>query len=260
MQRNTLSEKRKRYQTYTLLNYVLSPNSLFDYLSKDAFEAIMSTKIVADGCYNKEITPEQLFLYLITTKNVLKYEEVKNNFSIKNLRNVFLNLESPYTKTYLTKNIKRFEFSKDFIQLLENSSKNAENRFKSPVITINILFISLLEYLEIKYGKVFTKLLGNYLDMASLKSKVIKDIYMEEANISKQLKKEYLFFAYLLRINISELQFKRLIENSILVSVVPFFRNKLILRNLSENIMDLIEREISKSLKYAPIRKYLLKE
>lgn len=73
--------------------------------------------------------------------------------------------------------------------LLEKAGENALFRFKTPIITPEILFITLMEEKNTKVGKILNKILKNSLDWYLIRYKLIKRIHNQEMNIRGEIEK-----------------------------------------------------------------------
>ena len=57
-------EIRKRHYTYTLLDYILSNSTYFDFFSFDTFQVLMHTKYVGSICLsNEKVIGSEFFLF-----------------------------------------------------------------------------------------------------------------------------------------------------------------------------------------------------
>ena len=64
------------------------------------------------------------------------------------------------------------------------------------------------------------------------------------------------YFAYLLKTELSELEFNKLVDTDSLVTGVQLFRNMLITKLTKVNIFNLVFEEIKKSIRITNKRKY----
>lgn len=266
-----LIEKRKRFQTYITLDHLLTFNSYFDFFSSDAFQIAKHSKYLAQSYQTKKVTSEFLLYpffemeselskileeYKITkvqAKNILPKKAEGFSFQedlIRNFRLTFLNKKVSTNKS--------ITYSPEVNLLFEKAVENAQNRFKTPIITPEILFITLMEQKNCKAGKFLFETISNPLDWYLLRYKLLKRIHTHELNIRSQVKKNEQYFAYLLKTQISELQFDRLIENDLLPLGVLFFRNQLLNRVLGLDFINCLEKETLKTIKATSTRKYSL--
>ena len=266
-----LFEKRKRAQAYLSLDYFLSYITYFDFFSNDAFQIALASKYLAQSWKKPMVTSDFLLFSFLDSNSplveILKDSNVtKNHLQCylfnKDQKNIFVTLKNYLSHTFSNVFQPSFlhpsiKFSHEVNLLFEKASENALIRFKTPVITPEILFITLMEEKQSRAGKIVSKIVPNSLDWYLLRYRLIKRIHSHEMNIRCEIEKNEHYFAYLLKTQLTELQFDRLIENSELFSLgVLYFRNKLILEILQQNLIEHLEKEISKSMKITNNRKY----
>ena len=260
-------EKHKRLQIYTSLDCLLSVITYFDFFSYDAFKIAKDSKIFAEALEKNIVTTECLLFPFLTSPLSIKEILSDYNLTVKTIGPRFeitskkqekkgINLFQfiPFFKT--TKSKKSVQYSYNVNMIFEKAAQNALSRFKTPVITPEILFITIMEEKSSKVSKVIKKIINNETNWYLLRYNLMKRIYFDELAIKNDVKKNQHYFAYLLKTHLSQLQFDRLIENNLLSLGVSFFRNKLILELASFNIQDFLEREIYKSMKITSTRKY----
>lgn len=262
-------EKRRRYQIYTLLDYVLSMVTYFDFFSNDTIKITKKSKLLAKACKNKVFTSEfLLFSFLDNDFEISKL--LKNqNFNQKKIgtfisrvnkissnsikeKKDFLSFFS-FKKEVITPKIK---YSYDINKLFEKTAENALTRFKTPVITPEILLITMMENKTSNVGKIISSFLASETDWYMFRYKLIKKIHYQESLIRTDVKKNEQYFAYLLKINLSEFEFNRLLDTNLLNLGVSVFRSKIIRKLLSLNLFNLLEKDINKSIKATRTRRY----
>jgi hypothetical protein len=307
-------EKRKRYQTYTLIDYMLSMLTYFDFFSSDTFAIAKKSKYLAQICYKTEISSEFILLpffhsyselYMILEDYGLEKEElsefisnlqdsinISKNLAIQRFlpffpmelltdfedlltfikeklaqNNELINQLLLSTKTFQKKikNLKRAKknlfnqklpFSYEVNSLFEKASENAMNRFKTPIVSLEILFITLMEAKNSKAGKAIKNFLGDDIEWYLLRYKLLKHLHHQESTLRSEVAKNYHFFAYLLKRELSDYEFDILLERNILSEVVLFFRNQLVASFLQINLFDVIEKEVHESIFTTSERKY----
>ena len=154
------------------------------------------------------------------------------------------------------KKVGNLSFSEEVIAFFENSSEYALNRFKTPVLTTEILFLTLLEQNNNKFEKILEKTIGNSLNWELFKYKIVKRIHREESALRDQVPKNQYYFAYLLKTQLTNNEFDQLISTEILSKGVELFRNTLMVQLLEVNLFKLLEMDIYKSMKVTNTRKY----
>jgi hypothetical protein len=151
---------------------------------------------------------------------------------------------------------KEIQFSYEANQLFEKSADNAMVRFKTPIITPEILFISLMEEKNFLIGKLIKKELLDETNWYLLRYKLLKKLYNQEVIIKSEIKKSHQFFAYLLKTQISEANFQKLIEKKALEKAVSLFRNYVIRDVLKSNFLENFDVETHASIMTGATRYY----
>lgn len=151
---------------------------------------------------------------------------------------------------------KEIQFSYEANQLFEKSADNAMVRFKTPIITPEILFISLMEEKNFLVGKLIKKELLDETNWYLLRYKLLKKLYNQEAVIKSEIKKSHQFFAYLLKTQISESNFQKLIEKKALQKAVSLFRNYVVRDVLKSDFLENFDIETHASIMTGATRYY----
>lgn len=268
-------EKRKRHQTYMALDYLLSINTYFDFFSPEAFKIIKNAKYLAQQT-NKSINNDWIFLsYFYSEAKILKMLE---NFGF--LNKLEENVVTTFPDIKVIENKKRktkfnsFEkiiqlfssekpklnqttfYAHDVLQLFEKAIENALTRFKTPVITPEILFITLMEEKSTKISKLIRMCFENEMDWYLFRYNLIKLIHSQESTIRGDVTKNQQYFAYLLKTQLDDSEFNRLIETKALDKGVLIFRNDLISNILKVNMLDKLLIDINTSIKITTKRSY----
>ena len=256
------NERRRRNQSYQSLDYILSRLTYFDFLSAEAFSIAKYAKYFGQLFDKKTITSEfLLFSFFYCDSNLYellndceirdKFLELLNNRLntqklskkvLKNLPSSLKNENLPYTTEV------------NFI--FEKAAENALVRFKTPVITSEILFLTLMENTESKAGKLIQTQILTSAEWHLLRYRIIKSLHKNEALIRSDVMKNQHYFAYLLKTELSEIEFNKLVETESLVTGVQLFRNMLITQLTKINVFNLILDEVKKSIRVTNTRKY----
>lgn len=270
-------EKRKRTQAYAALDYLLSMVTYFDFFSADTFDVAVMSKKLSQIAEKKEVTSEFLllsFFYLeIEIKNILIEFGITETI-IKEIlfpskdrkKDNFLFIKFPKIKNWITniklhfdENKKKFKYklpySYEVNVLFEKCAENALTRFKTPVITCEILLITLMEAKHTKVGKIFKRCLKNETNWYVFRYRLIKRIHAEESAIRENVIKNQHYFAYLLKTQLHDKEFKSLM-NTDLQAGVTLFRNTLIVDILKIDLYKRMYIDIRKSIKLNKKRKY----
>ena len=270
------SEKRKRHQLYNKLDYVLGNNTYFDFFSKDSFSIIKNAKILAYLFSHKKLTSEFILLSFFETdskitKILMEYgidkQRIKELILTKEELNLKLENKVSFSFFNVTEESKTTQskidlslelpFSTDLYKVFEKTVDNAINRFKTPVINSDILFITLMEDKESKVSKILKKSLNNETDWYILRYRLLKELHLHESTIRGEVSRNQQYFAYLLKTKLSDTEFDQLIKKEVMESAVLLFRNYLIQNLLKVNLFESLSKEILKSNRITNKRKYL---
>lgn len=279
-------EKRRRHQVYMKMDYFLAGSTYFDFLSLDTFQIVKYSKYLAQiQTYNstKQVSTEQLLLPIIMSELELSDILKDYHFSEKAVLKLLRKLSStsnvnPETKRAhlfyklvkgvpfsfgLNKSLlndlkvaKNPSFSREMHAFFETVADNALTRFKTPVITPEILFITMMEARTKNVGRVIRKILQTDANWYLLRYKLIKRVHAQEVSIRTEVELNEQYFAYLLKLNLSEIEFNRLIESELLSLGVEVFRNKIVTEMLNLNLFDALEADIHKSIRATNKRTY----
>jgi hypothetical protein len=304
-----VTEKRKRYQTYLLLDYFLSTISYFDFFSKDSFTIAKSAKNLAQLFEKKEVTPDLLlfpfldtespsrkFLMEIGITSEMLYSFMKKEHEKKKEKKFFLETEEikkekshlpiyfsvlkkieqqtqeifdwfvipEGKKTFMKKEKnkksfflnQRIPYSFEVHQLFEKCSENALERFKTPIISSEILLLTLLEEKQFSSGKFLRRFFQTDTEWYLFRYKLLKELHEQESSIRTEVSPNQQFFAYLLRSRLSENEFLKSMQKKELASTVSFFRNHLIIFLLQQEFQKKIKKEIYTSIHITSSRVY----
>lgn len=265
-------EKRKRNQAYLALDYFISRVTYFDFFSVDAFKIAKYSKYFVEYFNLKIVTPEILLISCFycnsNLSKFLKPYEVENNLE-KNLlkliitneketklnnKNFLNNINSLYSTSEFKNN--NIEYSRQVNQIFLKASEFSLSRFKSPVITSEIIFLTLMEEKSFSTSKIIKKILGNDTDWYLLRYQLIKHLHSQESNIRSEVSKNQQYFAYLLKTQLGETEFDKLLETQGLNDGVSIFRNMLISESIKLDLFKRLLNDIKKSIKITNTRKY----
>ena len=278
-------EKRRRYQAYKMLDYTLSNCTYFDFFSGDSFQIAKNSKYIAQLYGKQKVNLEILFLPFFDSQfqvgellNSFGFDEIfleKFASQLKMSKSQESNLLFPFSlldlvKTKIKTTLKtlflfeekeltfnqQIRYNYQVHQIFEKSAENALNRFKTPVITPEILLITLMEEKQLMIGNLIKKTIMDETNWYLLRYKLIKRLYSQESNVRSQVKKNQQFFAYLLKTQLPESSFDKLIEKQALGKAVSLFRNTLIQDLLKSDLFESLEEEIHASIAISPKRYY----
>ena len=268
LSKKVLIEKRKRHQAYITIDYLLGFLTYFDFFSNDTFQIVKNSIFFSKLLEKNTITSDVLLISLLDEKFELSKVLKEYNLSQESLLGVFSNTDSKTGKknsfsTFFSKKAKSEEFeekeiiySQEMNQLFEKIVENALYRFKTPVVTPDLLFITFMEEKTTKAGKLITKMLKNEANWYLVRYRLIKRLHSQEVLIRGEITKNQHYFAYLMKTRFSEFDFNKLIKNELLLTAVSFFRNFLVKDILKQNLFQTLGDEISHSIKINNKRKY----
>lgn len=149
-------------------------------------------------------------------------------------------------------NISRYEniaFYQDVHSLFLKATENARLRFKTPIVNLPILFITLMELKKSKIATHIKKNLTNHMEYDLLKYRLMRELHNEEVSIRFDMDQNQRFFVYLLKSQLKEDEFTRLVDEKTIGKVTSHFRNKLIISSLGINVFKLMKLDIFYSSK-----------
>lgn len=253
---NILKEKRKRFQTYTALDYLISMTTPFDFFSKETFEIFLYSLYLHTILKPKNFSYTLFFISCLEKGTISKEILIQNNLTFENLTEI-LEFQENSNRIKKEKRAKKdlivfdnlfyFDFQKITL-FLNKILENAHNRFKTPLISEEIFLITLLEL--IKNDKNFNFFLPaisnvNYLN---IRYKLLKKLHSIETALKIKTPQNFLFFSYLVQTQLSSFESKNLIFTETQETGLNFFRNKLILDCLSFNINSHLKKRIHQNI------------
>jgi len=273
------NEKRRRYQAYMALDYFLGMTSYFDFFDLESF--YISTQAKYYGQFWKKETIPSEFLFFsffqfdptfssLLQKYQLNEQETGNLVILANppeslpffLDSFSFLFEGANQFKFLSNSINKSFFSKDFSfdssinysrelnVLLHKASENAIERFKTPLISREILFLTLIEEKEIRsrLGSILEELMPSYENWYLLRYQLIKRLHKKESALRTVVNKNQKFFGYLFNTQLTHFQFSTLLKNKYLNSRVGIFRKMIITKVLKKNCFETLIEETNNSI------------
>ena len=139
-------------------------------------------------------------------------------------------------------------------KILDKAIENAY-RFKTPIITPEILFLTIFEEKETTGGKLLKLLLTNDLNWNLLRYEILKKLHHQETQVQGNIFKNTRYYAYLLKIEMVDEQFEKLIEKDDFAYIVSAYRDLVISKVLDCDVFDTLEKEIKYSIQINKKRK-----
>jgi hypothetical protein len=273
-------EKRRRNQAYIMLDYFLSATTYVDFFAFDAFRMTIDAKHYAQVCKKKKVTSEFLFYAFFSLDPT--FSELLERYKVSKKRTGQIITASTSSQTHRPSFFQRqlyrlkafihdfrpsafseefsvdssITFSRQTQLLFERAAENAMTRFKTPLISSEILFITLMEEKGTRMAKVIKELIPDKNDWLLLRYQLIKRLHRKETSIRNDVKKSQKYFGYLLHTQITDAQFTALMDNETLASRVTIFRNKLIKEIVKQDYFDALDKEVYNSIKISKQRSY----
>nr|AYO28206.1 ClpN [Synura sphagnicola] len=276
-----LIEKRKRNQVYRTLDYLLELNTYYDYFSLDSFKITKYAKFLAQLTNQKAVTTDFFFLAFFYAncdiseflkKSSLDHEKIaavvfdsisKETTKGKSLSKVLLMNLNIFTKlnSYFFKKesiVYDLPYSFEVHKIFQKASQNAIKRFQTPIISPEILLITLMEEERTKANRLIKKFLPVEKDWLLFRYELLKRVYKKELGIKKTIPKNQHYFAYLMNLELSDYEIENLMENETKFRYgVGLFRNNLMKAALETDLFSLISDDTFLSMKSKRIkRKY----
>lgn len=265
-------EQRKSIQIYSILSYFSKFISFYDFYSQECYESFLYSIYLLWISENKLLSPEFLLLGFLKEAQSLKqilieygltFEKVQNDlFNNTKNRNgthiFFKNYENFFNlkKKSITKNSTFYTLSESSCILLNKVIENAFLRFKTPIVTPELFFLTLLESTENPMSLLIKKNLGNDVNFFTLKYKLTKLLYDKELSIKTVVPKSFRFYAYLLKTNLNFLELENIYLSNFKVAQLFFLRYHIFNEILKSNFEVLFIKDIYNLIKFSNNRKY----
>jgi ATP-dependent Clp protease ATP-binding subunit ClpA len=191
-------EKRKRHQVYTTFDYVRSQSKKFDFFSYDSINIIQTANSLIQNFRQKKVTPEILLLSffkedLELTKILKKFnitfelleEYLFHGYKITNSSDQKVNIFSSLKRSLTFLFEKQIDWKEtidtnyELKNLIEKSIENSY-RFKTPAITPELLFLTLLEENTLAANILLKKFLKTDLNWTLLRYEILKKLHNQE--------------------------------------------------------------------------------
>jgi hypothetical protein len=266
-------EKRKRHQIYMALNYLRSHKSKFDFFSSDVIQILKAAKELSKNFNRKKLSSELVLLSffnfdsqitsLLKKFNLsfeLLFESITYGYELSDLnKKQFLNFKND--NSWFRKNNSldlnsKIDLNFEVRFLLEKTIENCY-RFKSPIITSEIFFLTLLEEVNTSAGQLLKLSLKSEINWNLLRYEILKMIHNQETKIQGNISKNSHFFAYLLKTELSDYQFLKLLKKEEIFSIICIYRDLVISKLLQLDLFNSLEEEIKYSINLTNRRNYL---
>jgi hypothetical protein len=277
-----LVEIRRRNQVYLALDYLSSQTSYFSFFTKESIYLLRRAKHLCFllKTYKEKpvskafpptkksfaLSPDLLLYAFVFSKSEL--QKILKNFGITSKKIQFYiqrkyplqrlsfpqRLGNFFFSFWITFQLRRkfpkrkISFSSDLTLVFEKACQNALERFKTPVITPELLFITLMEEPTFKPSIILHKLIPKGTDFYLLKYKLLKRLHREETAIRQEVSSNQRYFAYLLKIHIRMRELGNLLDWCTFKYTTAFFRYLLVNTLTHFNLKKVLRKEIQQTL------------
>jgi ATP-dependent Clp protease ATP-binding subunit ClpA len=259
-------EKRKRNQVYSSINYLKSHSNKFDFFSSDSVKILRSANQLSKKFNQENIRSEflllaffqsQIELLKIFEKFDISSELIENYISTAYKKAEDLGQNSSFFSKLKKENIlnSKIEYNFEVKNIIETCIENSY-RFKTPVITSEILFLTLLENEKSSSGILLKKILKNDIQWNLLRYEILKKIHYQETTLQGSISKNFRYFAYLLKLELSDNKFEKLLSKNEFSFAIEAYRDLITSKILEVNIFQVLENEIKFSILSNNFRTY----
>jgi len=259
-------EKRKRNQVYSSINYLKSHSNKFDFFSSDSVKILRSANQLSKKFNQENIGSEflllaffqsQIQLLKIFEKFDISSELIENYISTAYKKAEDLGQNSSFFSKLKKENIlnSKIEYNFEVKNIIETCIENSY-RFKTPVITSEILFLTLLENEKSSSGILLKKILKNDIQWNLLRYEILKKIHYQETTLQGSISKNFRYFAYLLKLELSDNKFEKLLSKNEFSFAIEAYRDLITSKILEVNIFQVLENEIKFSIRSNNFRTY----
>ena len=253
------------------LDYLRSHKNKFDFFSVDLINLIKTTKDLTKTFNQKKLTTDLLLLaffssdseiltifnkYNISFQRVFKYISYGyelENFETNRFSEFKKNLQSIFPKK---RNInEKIQFNFELNKMIEKAIENCY-RFKTPVLTPEIVLLTFLEEKNNSAGQILKSFLKDELQWNLFRYEILKKVHNQESKIQGNIPKSSRYFAYLLKTELTDLQFEKLLKKDNLTAIVLNYRDLVVHKLLALDLYSEIEKEIKYSIRVGNTRTY----
>jgi len=262
-------ERRRRHQIYTFLECMFKNTSYFDFFSIDAFRLAIDALSTAQILKKKEVTSEMLVFPFLLLRKELTEILAESNITERNVGEYYVKKNKVHIPTWFEriKDSLKFliatpdcdiendvapdptiSFSYEVNYLFEKAAKNTFQRFRTLVITPELLFVTIMEEKQTKGGKMINNLIGNETDFYLLRYKILKRFYYEEIATRNQISQNQIYFGYLLKTQLTGDQYADAIDLQALTTITAYFRDLLVTKGMNFDMSDFLIKDVTKTM------------
>lgn len=261
-------EIRRRLHFYTNLELLASRITIFDVMNQETFKILLHAKRIAKYYDFEEVNEEILLLAFLSGKKEINklfkkaelnknaiYQEFLTKYKLPT-RNIFQKIGNfILEKIFLEKKPlldKKFNFSTSCLDLFFQASENTLERFKTFVITPEILFITLME----KKMPLLLKGLENKKKWYVLRYILLRRINTEEILIKGKVKPNQFLYIYLLKSKLPQRTYNLYIGGKRRKILYFAFRSLIFSKVLKWDRLKFLEAQTRRSVRINSILRY----
>lgn len=274
-----IKEKRKRLQVQESLNYYISGFSAYDFFGSEVIKLLTQSQILPIIFKTDTLTSDMVLhtIFEMETIKVKRYfremnvtkiksekylvkkwghkvsltfsEKIKNTF-LKGIKIIF---GIPLKKTKDMQKLSKIKFSEELLSIIDKAIKKANFVYKTPIVSLEIFLMTLLEEKGSHSRDLFINLIPNLKDLLRFRYKMLMHIFKLEKRMYRLIPKGLLLFDYLLKKDMGTDEFNLITHfPHIHYFLVLNYRNKLINKVLSYKYSQVLKSEIIREILYKP--------
>jgi hypothetical protein len=282
-----VKEKRKRLQIQESLNYYFAGYNQYDFFASEVLEilhlseclpAIFGTEFLTSDmvlhCFFEIEDPKlyKLFTQMNVTKIqsehylAEKWKTISLGFFDRILRKIKLKIKSLFDLSLEREKVIKVNeviYSEELKTIIENSIKKANFVYKTPIVSLEIFLLTLLEEKGSHSRDLFIKLIPNLRYLLQFRYKILIHILKIEKRMYRLIPTELLAFDYFLKRDLTSAEFYRLTNypHKHYYAVLNY-RNEIIKKILSQNYPEILKSQVVHEILYKPkkIKKFQINQ
>ncbi|RZL51154.1 MAG: hypothetical protein EOP00_00450 [Pedobacter sp.] len=280
-EKQIFQEKQRRNHVYSALNHYLSQATFYDFFSKDCFDVVVYARLLAIYLGVKKVTSEHILAGYFFGKQPLEKifkefelsgkdfihevpdpSEAKGPIISRNLSFLWNRCKkfAQYFRSFFLRKSKKINLTEvtdsyELSHLFRGAMKKARKNFKTPVITPELLMITMLDDRKCLANQFLHDIFESDGRFYLFRFKLIKRLYQEENFIKHKLTINELHYAYLLKTQLSGEEFQGVRESSASRFIIRYFRNRLIQKAIEMPLFYILKEEIYRD-RFSERRKY----
>lgn len=263
-----LKEKRKRDQVYEALDLYLALETKVDFFTSDTINILSRSKIIPFILENKNLTSDMI-VYAFFSKNFHRFSKYFKEVNFTKVK-VKKYLGKKWSKPLIGQNLLKFKvfayfryllykfenfffsninplnyfnksnqtintikYSDELKEVLKKTIFKARFIYRTPIISSNILFLTLIEHKLSHSRELFIKLIPNIKSLVLLRYRVLSELYKTNVYITTMVTKSRLFYIFYGQMALDEQIFQNLIARPMRIQAYALrLRNNMIKKAL----------------------------